>query len=232
MNIIDISFDVFSDTPSGRDPDSYSPTLRRYHSLLWSKRLPNGKQFDLNLDKPRLLHHHSELGEFHLSSDAIGHTFRAFKKMSHIIEEIPKEVMSDFFRLCSTIGAYMIFPSKQVNKKMTINASRGVNHKIMDRFDLTLECIRLHYLNEKSPLSETLERYSSFFSLFVNFKGYVDFFLLQDLVDDKFLSVKFWHPFTNFDKPALPLTVDEYQAYRINVIEFIGSRNNRIKNLF
>lgn len=38
---IDTTFDVYSDTPIGRDPDSHSPTLRRYHQMLWSKRLPD-----------------------------------------------------------------------------------------------------------------------------------------------------------------------------------------------
>ena len=74
MTTIDIEFNVLSDTPAGKDPDSYSPTLRKYHRQLWSKLLPNGKPFELDLDTPRLLHHNSELGEFFLSSDAIGHT--------------------------------------------------------------------------------------------------------------------------------------------------------------
>lgn len=38
MNI-DTAFDFRTDTPPGRDPDSHSPTLRRYHQLLWSKPL-------------------------------------------------------------------------------------------------------------------------------------------------------------------------------------------------
>ena len=57
MTDIDISFNVFSDTPEGKDPDSYSPTLRKYHQILWSKPLPNGKEFLLDLDTPKLLHH-------------------------------------------------------------------------------------------------------------------------------------------------------------------------------
>ena len=60
---IDITFNVFSDTPEGKDPDSFSPTLRKYHHILWNKRLPNGKIFSLDLDTPKLLHHKSELGE-------------------------------------------------------------------------------------------------------------------------------------------------------------------------
>jgi hypothetical protein len=52
--MIDIEFNVFSDTPNGKDPDSFSPTLRNYHQELWSKRLPNGTYFDLDLDTPHL----------------------------------------------------------------------------------------------------------------------------------------------------------------------------------
>ena len=33
-NIIDIEFNVFSDTPTGKDPDSFSPTLRRYQQFV------------------------------------------------------------------------------------------------------------------------------------------------------------------------------------------------------
>lgn len=45
----------------------------------------------------------------------------------------------------------------------------------MDRFDLTLECIRRHYLNMDSPLAPTLSRYTKFFALFGDFPGYVSF---------------------------------------------------------
>ena len=45
-NLIDITFNVFTDTPEGKDPDSFSPTLRKYHHILWNKKLPNGKIFE------------------------------------------------------------------------------------------------------------------------------------------------------------------------------------------
>ena len=88
MSSIDINFDVYSDTPEGKDPDSFSSTLRDYHKLLWSKSLPNKKKFYLDIDIPKLLHHQSKVGEFFLSSDSIGHTYSRVKKMSHIIKEI------------------------------------------------------------------------------------------------------------------------------------------------
>ena len=66
MGQIDINFNVFSDTPEGKDPDSHSPTLRKYHKILWSKPLPDGHMFELDLDTPKLLHHKSDIGEFFL----------------------------------------------------------------------------------------------------------------------------------------------------------------------
>jgi hypothetical protein len=231
MSLVDINFDVFSDTPEGKDPDSHSPTLRRYHQILWSKPLPNGVRFNLDDNTPRLLHHKSELGEFFLSSDAIGHTYKNQKRMTHIVESIPSDEINSFFSLCSTIGGFIVFPSKKIEKKMTINIARGINHKIQDRFDLSLECIRRFYLKQNSPLSDSLERYSQFFYLFDDFKGYVDFFLLQDLVKEHYSSIEFWHPFDSFDQSPLPKNTEEYLAYKTNVKDFVTARNQRISNM-
>ena len=113
---------------------------------------------------------------------------------------------------------------------MTINGSRGINKKIKDRFDLTLECIRRFYLNEFSPLKDTLNRYKTFFKLFDNFKGYVNFFLLQDLVLNNYSTINFFLPFNNFEDKPVPNNLEQYKAYRVNMIEFINKRSERIKN--
>ena len=231
---IDITFNVYSDTPSGKDPDTYSPTLRSYHKFLWSKPLPNKIIFALNDKTPKLLHHKSDLGEFFLSSDAFGHTYGAgpneYMSMSKIVDKAPPLVKKRFFEVCCTIGAFIIFPSKRIDGRQTINMARGTNHKIKDRFDLTLECIRRYYKNEDSPLSETLTRYSKFFNLFESFQGYVDFFLLQDLVTENYAEVKFWLPFNSFDNSPLPTSVDEYIFYSKNVTDLILARNQRMNN--
>ena len=228
MGLIDITFNVFSDTPKGKDPDSYSPTLRNYHKILWSKPLPCGVHFNLDLDTPRLLHHKSELGEFFLSSDQIGNTYSYVKKMLHIVEQIPMDEMDYFESLRATIAGHAFFPAKRIDNKMTINGARGVSHKIQDRFDLTLECIRRFYLGEESPLTDVLQRNGQFFQLFYDFKGYVDFFLYQDLVESDYSSIKFWLPFVAFVKPPLPQTVDQYLSYKTKVIDFLNARNQRI----
>ena len=227
MNI-DTSFNVYTDTPKGRDPDSHSPTLRNYHKFLWSKKLPNGLPFKLDETIPMRLHHKSDLGEFVLSSDSIAHTYSNIKSTTDIVKKIDAEELEKFVSLCSTIGGYIIFPSERINNQMTINGARGVNKKIRDRFDLTLECIRRYYIKEDSPLKGTFERYKQFFNLFDSFQGYVDFFLLQDLVSNDYSSIKYLIPFHDFDSPALPCNMKEYITYKDNTIKFISQRNERI----
>ena len=227
---VDINFNFYSDTPNGKDPDSYSNTLKQYHQFLWSKPLPNGSTFKLDINKPKVLHHKSNLGEFVLSSDSIAHDYSKWKSIASIIKKIPKQEVEKFFNLGCTIGGYIIFPSNRIDNKMTINGSRGINKKIKDRFDLTLECIRRFYLSETSPLGETLNRYKTFFKLFNNFKGYVDFFLLQDLVVKDYSNINFFLPFNDFKDSPVPTDIEKYKFYRKNMTEFIYNRSKRIKN--
>jgi hypothetical protein len=228
VDVIDITFDFRSDTPPGRDPDAFSPTLRRYHQLLWSKPLPSGAPFELAVTTPRTyLHHRSELGEFWLSSDAVIPSFTRWSRMAHIIDQIPEAEREEFMRIGYTIGGMMVFPGNKVGGAMTINGARGCNARIADRFDLTVECIRRHYRGEPSPLGDTLARYADFFGLFDDFPGYLDFFLLQDLVS-KSATVSFFTPFDDFSASPLPGTLDAYLGYRHRAIEFIESRNRRI----
>jgi len=226
---IDVTFDFRSDTPKGRDPDAASPTLRRYHQRLWSKPLQNGALFDLDASSPRrYLHHKSELGEFFLSSDTIIRTFRRLPSAATIMAQIPEAEQEAFSRQGYTIGAMMVFPGNRISSKQTINQRRGTHPRIADRFDLTLECIRRHYLREASPLSDTLALYADFFDLFGDFRGYVDFFLLQDLVTYDYGAIRFFLPFADFTTPAVPATLAEYVPYRQSSLEFVAARNARI----
>ncbi len=227
--IINTNFNVFSDA-SGSDPDRSSPTLRKYHKILWSKPLPNGKMFDLCEDKNDVyLYSKSELGEFYLGSDAITHSYKTHKRKQWLTKQIPNDV-EEIFNAGSTIGAYIVFPNNRINGNHTINQARGVNSLIDDRFDLTLECIRCFYLRQSSPLFDVLLRYNDFFDLFHSFIGYIHFFLLEDLIDENG-KIKFYLPFDNFKtRPTIP-DVDEYLMYKKRVITFIQSRNKRIDNL-
>jgi len=76
-----------------------------------------------------------------------------------------------------------------------------------------------------------LARYSDFFALFEDFRGYVDFWLLQDLVDDNYSAVRYFMPFDEFKPPAKPQDIDAYREYRRLNIEFVQARNRRIDDL-
>ena len=104
-----------------------------------------------------------------------------------------------------------------------------MNPFINDRFDLTLECIRRFYKDEDSPLYETFFRYHEFFDLFGSFEGYIQFFLLDDLVDEKG-NIKFYLPFDNFESKPDFKDVNEYLIYKKKTIKFITARNKRIAN--
>lgn len=225
---IDITFDFRSDTPKGRDPDAASPTLRRYHKLLWSKPLPGGTAFDLSDSRTgSYLHHRSAVGEFFLTSDSV---IPSFRKVPQIKAMIPEAEIEAFNTTSYTMGGMMVFPGNMVDGKMTINGARGCHPRVRDRFDLTLECIRRHYVDEASPLSEPLRRYSDFFRLFADFRGYVDFFLLQDLVIGNDREVKISKPYDNFRSSPVPRDHHEYRAYRDDAVAFIHARNRRIRS--
>ena len=204
--------------------DDYSGTLRDYHRELWSRALPNGKDFQLNKSERKSLCHYSEeLGKFSLSSDSIAHTYfhSGLPEVKYVKKMGPE--IKEFMDIACTMGGFIIGPK---GKGRSFNQERGFS-KTKDRFDLALDCIRIYYKNKGfSPLSEAISRYSDFFDLFVDFKGYVDFFFLNDLVKDDYSEIK---PFLPNTRSPLPLDKEEYSTYKENVMLFVKNRNERIK---
>lgn len=70
-------------------------------------------------------------------------------------------------------------------------------------------------------------RYKNFFDLFADFKGYINFFLLQDLIDEKG-NIKFYLPFDDFKTPPCFSNIDDYLLYKNGVMTFVKLRNKRI----
>lgn len=228
--LIDTAFDVRTDA-DGRDPDRYSTTLRRYHQQLWSKPLPSGAAFDLDAG----LHHKSDLGEFWLSSDSIVHTYTGWSRPRRLVEvlaAIPSEEKTRFYDLACTVGAFLVFPVGTYadgRLQQSVNQRRGMHPLIRDRFDLTLECIRRHYAGSDSPLEKVLSLHAPFFNLFENFRGYVEHFLLQDLVGVHFDSVRFLRDFDDFSREPLPsASAEDYREYMRRSMAFTQARNERI----
>lgn len=239
---IDVTFDFTEDTPrfwdnfwnnneglgaGTNDPDIQSKTLQRYHKLLWSKELPNGEYMDLTIGSGAK---YLTWSDFRFGSDSITASFR-YRGYRHMIEKVMSTLrdyhrfMENYLRKSYTIGGSIIFPKWHGG----MNQSRGCNPQIRDRWDLTLECIRRHYHGEESPLSKTLEKDREFFNLFVDFKGYVDFFYLQDCVSNNYDKVVFWLGEGDFSQNPLPQTVDEYLQWINQNLDFVDSRNTRIE---
>lgn len=225
METIDVNFDFRQDSKCG-DPDKDSQKLYCAHKILWNRLLPCGKTLEINIVEDRngrLLLKNNQYANF--SSDRMCPHFdgKYNGKFNGWLSDVEIELLKHKVR---TIGGHIVFPAHK-NNGFTINQARGVNKIVSDRFDLTLECIRRYYQKEQSPLYKTLLRYSDFFDLFVDFKGYVNFFILQDFVGEN-EQVRFTLPFENFERSPLPQTIDEYKQYKDHIIDLIDSRNKRI----
>lgn len=240
MKKIDVNFDFTMDTPeywngfwtetgdfagNRKDPDWYSDTLREYHRLLWSRQLPNGQIMQLDRPEKSI---YLQWNGINFGSDSIIISFRYDKQLMNQLKKIVpdfKKHIEIFFHKSYTIGGAIIFPMRS----HSINQMRGINSIIKDRFDLTLECIRRYYNGEKSPLSKTLEADKKFFDLFIDFKGYVDFFFLNDLVTDDYNKINCWCGKMDFKGSGIPKSLEEYIRFIELEMNFLEKRNNRIE---
>ena len=243
LSAIDIGFDFTSDTPdywngfwdyrdglggSDKDPDSLSPTLREYHRLLWSKELPNGQVMELSDDTSQP-YGYLKWNGMRFGSDSITATFR-YGRYREVIDRVAagtpnyRAFVEGCLHRLYTIGGMIIFPKNQVS----MNRARGMSKKVSDRWDLTLECIRRHYMGGESPLSTACAHNADFFELFVDFEGYIDFFLLQDCIDPETGGVRFWLGDGDFDDDPRPKDVPEYLRWVQSQIDFVEARNARI----
>ena len=193
---IDTTFDFRSDAPEGRDPDRDSPRLRTYHRLLWSKSTPERSPVHVGPDNlrrlpspslrargVRRLERHDDLHIHSLVPARADHPPVLRLRRTRASIESARRVF--------LIGGMIIWPSNTVDGKATINGARGLTLKVADRMDLTLECVRRHYDKGSSPPSEFSTDTRTTSPLFGSFRGFVEFFLLQDLVDEDF-AVRFY----------------------------------------
>ena len=212
----------------GADPDSKSKTLRLYSQLLWSKPLPNGEVMELEDGRSKF---YLRWKDFYFSNDSITASFRYYQNRP-FLEKVKKVVgnyhlfVESYLHQLYQIGGEVIFPSSVGG----INQTRGFRSDIRDRWDLTLECIRRYYIGEDSPLKEVLDKNKPFFDLFVDFKGYVNFFFFQDCVDKTYSKVNLWLDTPFFIRNPIPQTVEQYLDFIKKEIDFVEKRNKRIRN--
>lgn len=226
---LDPTFDFRTDTPPGKDPDSHSPTLRRYHRQLWSKPLPDGRDFTLEPhgSMDYLLHESAAVGRFTLSSDAAFADWNGIARMAKVQPHVEQATIDAFVQTSYTMGGMMLWPANKIDNKLTINGARGLKGRIADRMDLTMEAVRRHYEGGDSPLADVFERYGAFFDLFGDFDGFVEFWLLEDMLDCDG-GVAFHAHFDDYETMGYPTSPSEYLDYLAQAGAAIEARGRRM----
>lgn len=208
INEFDVNKILKNGVPEGKDPDKYSKLLKEYHICLWSSREVKKCKFILKNGNSNKMILNTGENEIIFTPDSITNIFQNSnrkynsRKELEIVEEYYniapdiKKYVDEFNNIDYTIGSSLIFPTRIDNQSIewTLNRTRGISYKIHDRIDLTLKCIKMYYENnnEYNPLLDCIKKNRVFFDLFDNFKEYVDFFFLNDLVDDN-VSIKDFH---------------------------------------
>lgn len=221
-------WDSYNNGDSDTDPDIMSPTLRLYQQILYSRKTPSGKL--LTLEQGKNPNYDYLICDGHrFASDNIINMFERYRlpwsrkmEIDHYDDKI-----KEYIQVSYTIGAEIIFPKHQ----NSINQCRGTNDYIQDRFDLTLECIRRFYEHKPNPLNDILNADKCFFDLFVDFKGYVDFFFLNDLVSEDYEHVKLFLGDNNdiFMRPPFPQNEREWKQLYDKQMMFLRQRRTRIE---
>ena len=212
--------------------------------MLWSKSLPDGRLLQLSTPSwSAYLQVASLAGRWTLGSDNFATTHaNALPTSSRALDSFADGHLCDF----CTIGGYIVFPNglaqhvpTSVNgsvRRWSLNQARGMERRISDRFDLTLEAIRMFYSGvvhrSENPIGDVLEAYRWWFDLFgrgaEGFLAYADFFFLTPMLDSRGL-VKPFGPLTLAFADALP-SGDEatYRAYVADQRAFVSSAEQLI----
>jgi hypothetical protein len=222
------------DVPVNGDADEWSRLLRQAHRQLWSKALPDGEQLqladDLTIQSPTVV------AGVSLSSDTIATTHQRYRYrgMDSLFAKLPPAAQKRYDRGFYAIGGFTVFPRHD----QSINQLRGRRRAIDDRFDLTLECIRLFYNGiadiARNPLGDVLQQDRGFYDLFGEgvrgFDGFVRFFHFDGLVEDGRIR---WLDGADCDGWAfgdsrLPTRAEEYVSYLERVLRFVEARSRAI----
>lgn len=228
------------------DPDGVHSRLRESHRLLWSKPLPGGQVLELSSRRwSDYLKVEGLPGGWTVGSDNFATTHaNALPTLSRGLDRFTDGHLCD---LC-TIGGYIVFPNQLaqqlptsanlVARRWSVNQARGMEPRISDRFDLTLEAIRLFYqgtvLRTANPIGDVLEAYRWWFDLFGvgadGFLEFADFFFLTPMLDSEGRVKSFGSLGLSFER-ALPKDDEAaYRAYIADELAFVRRRNELIEH--
>ena len=183
------------------------------------------------------------------ASDTLINSFKGYvrrcPKAAALFESLQTEIpnkkgmpfdafLESYQKACAAIGGSIIFPKHS----QSVNQERGCDERICDRVDLTVECVRRFYKGETSGaerLDAALQKDAAFFVLFGGFKGYVDYFYLNDIVTEDYGAVRDLSGKNDvlttypFPEDPFPAASDDWLTWSENTVRFVKERNARIK---
>lgn len=259
-------FDLYPNFPKGFrligyiDPDSHSKELYddlrstffsdKQNELIGIESVENRLQQYGNY--PEFYTLFVDTDKFLLSSDCIGASI-----YWAVLAGLWEDEIIDFLRISRTLGGHIVFPRGENNHiayrfpankfgkehPITMNNSRGGEKGYYDRFDLTLFAIKRLFENQEISnklMEKAWLNYSDWFDLFRKenngFKTFVDFFKLNDFVDNDYevydlttydVDINKYNILEN-DSAWIPDTITGYRQYVSGVNHAIELRNNRL----
>ena len=238
------------------DPDVNSRKLYEAHIQFWNKRCEKYENInkisthgqcecELKIDNTDII----------LGSDSImsiywhrtyGITPKIMKEFNENISKFIKNTdytsfIRKYLRKSNTLGGFIVFP----RHNNSINQLRGTKSEINDRFDLTLECIKRYYNQEKenNPLYDVLEHNSVFFNMFGSFENYINFSCLGPWVnenyqvvdvfnsDDKKIKLLSDWDGKTCDFPNTECKASDWWRFYNNMMKHLEERNDKINEI-
>ncbi|HEM3684421.1 TPA: hypothetical protein U1D20_001916 [Streptococcus suis] len=177
---------------------------------------------------------HGEKKIFGLGIDYIGASvYWALKK------DVSQVDIKELLKVSRTIGGHIFFPRWQIsNIKVnikSINMARGgefiCKNKnrlgFYDRFDMLLFDMKRWYEGNSCQLKEEFDSNKIWLDLFIDFRGFIDYFSLNGFVNDKYEVINLTH---------IEKVIDGFESYipdnTFQYIEYFKNSNNIISVRF
>lgn len=105
--------------------------------------------------------------------------------------KVEDQEVGKYLKITRTFGGHIIWPRwVKVNgnyfNQLSINEARGGEKSFYDRIDITLYDLKKWYNQEVCKLKDIYDKNKSWLLQLISFDGFVDYFLFQDFVDEKY----------------------------------------------
>ena len=221
--------------PTYRDPDGKSKELYDDLIELYQTKF-NRIGYRLEYNNFDVLVKNEEY-TFSVSSDFIGSSRAHAKSVGISDVDVGK-----YLKESRVLGGHVLFPKtlwingtiEYTGKGGTINTARGGEKGFCDRFDCTLQDIKLFYSSQNSKLEKYYNKYNEWLYLFKSFKGFIDFFSLNDFCNPNYEVYDLSSVDDNMKYTRLiDTSYSDISFYKINDMEiysnFIKGNENAIK---